>query len=525
MPDKEEPYWLSYSFDDALEFYQELVDEAKKQSDEHVRCLMKYLGEHDHFYLLTVILRRTDAQQEWLYARCREYQRNPKGHLDLWAREHYKSTIITFAGTFADIIADSNSSTGIFSHTRPLAKAFLRQIKTEMEQNPLLPWIWPEIFYKKPQSESPKWNEDEGICVKRNRVQNEQTVEAWGLVDGQPTSKHYRHLRYDDVVVRETVTTPEQIQKTIVAWEQSQSLGQSIGGDTSYVGTRWHLFDPYAEMIKRGSVIARLHPCTDDGTEFGNPVFMPREILREKRKNQGPYTFASQMLLNPVADKAMGFKQEWIVHASVAEKQAMVGLNRYLIVDPGGSKKRPDNDYTSMWVIGAGADKKYYALDMIRDRLNLGERTRTLIDLHRKWQPKAVGYEEYGKDSDIEHIEHVQAQELYRFDIIPLGGRLSKPDRIKRLIPIFEQKRFILPKVMVKKDYTGAMVDLVRIFLEEEYNAFPVLVHDDMLDCAARILEEELMVTFPDPSKVVSAQGYDYHELEEAKQGIDWMVQ
>ena len=43
--------------------------------------------------------------------------------------------------------------------------------------------------------------------------------EAWGLVDGQPTSVHFMVRVYDDIITRESVTTPEQINKVTSAWE------------------------------------------------------------------------------------------------------------------------------------------------------------------------------------------------------------------------------------------------------------------------------------------------------------------
>lgn len=428
-----------------------------------------------------------------MFDRCREVQSSPNGHLDLWAREHYKSTIITFGQTIQDILNDPEVTFGLFSHTRPVAKGFLRQIKREFEANERLKAWFPDILWDNPQKESPKWSEDDGIIVKRQGNPKESTVEAWGLVDGQPTGKHYKRRVYDDVVVPASVTTPEMIAKTTEAWELSDNLG-SEGGTFRVVGTRYHFNDTYGEMMRRQVVDSRVYPCTEDGTETGKPVLMSPETIVNKRRLQGPYTFSTQMLLNPKGDDSQGFRREWLCYLNgKAERR---GLNVYILVDPANAKKK-SSDWTSMWAIGLGADKNYVILDALRDRLNLAQRADALFDFHEKWAPLGVGYEEYGLQADIQHIEFLQAQRNYRFKITPLGGSTSKADRIKRLLPIFEQARIYIPRSIYKTIYDGTTVNLIDVFIEEEYVAFPVAMHDDMLDSLARIVDPEFSTKWP----------------------------
>lgn len=463
------------------------------------------LCQSDLFFVLTRACKRRDIDKDWLFDRCREVEVSPDGHLDLWAREHYKSTIITFGKSIQDILIDPNVTIGIFSHTRPIAKGFLDQIKRELESNEFLKNLFPDILYENPRADAEKWSLDNGVIVKRSSNPKEATLEAWGIVDGQPTSKHFGVLVYDDVITKESVTTPDQIKKTTEAWELSLNLG-SNGGKKRFIGTRYHANDTYKTIMDRGSAIPRIKPATHNGELDGEPVFLSKESLLEKRRDQGPYTFACQMLQNPVSDKAMGFKSEWL---QFYDKIDYSKFNRYILVDPASEKKKT-NDYTVQVVIGLGPDNNYYLIDGVRDRLNLTERTDKLIGFHREYSPQSSGYEKYGKDSDIEHIKYVQERENYRFPISPLGGSVAKNDRIKALIPIFEQGRFYLPKKLSFVDREGRVQDFVRLLIDSEYDAFPVSTHDDMLDCIARILDPALSAKFPKQIKKEKPQYSTY---------------
>lgn len=483
---------LAASIDESRRVFEALKACSESERVEHLRNLYRA----DLYALLRYGCGRADLEHPWLFERCREVQASPNGHLDLWAREHYKSTIITFGLTILDILNDPEVTIGIFSHTRPVAKAFLRQIKREFEANEHLKGLFPDILWSNPSKEAPKWSEDDGLIVKRQGNPKESTVEAWGLVDGQPTSKHFRIRTYDDVVTASGVTTPDMIAKTTDAWRLSDNLG-TVDGVFRIAGTRYHFNDTYGEMLRTQVARPRVYPCTRDGTETftaENAVLMSPATLAQKRKTQGPYVFSTQMLLKPQGDESMGFKREWLAYTKGEPKRD--GLNVYILVDPANSKRK-NSDWTVLVVIGLGADKNYVLLDIIRDRLNLTERADALFTLHEKWRPLAVGYEQYGLQADIAHIEHLQEERNYRFRIIPLGGSMPKVDRIRRLIPIFEQGRFYIPQTRFRTLYDKTTVNLIDVFVEEEYAAFPVSVHDDILDAIARIEEEDLKARWP----------------------------
>jgi len=486
-----------------IEDYKKFSAVFAKLSKAEQFLVARDMCRRDLFFLMTVGLGRKDMVHPWILARCKDVQENPDGYLDLWAREHYKSTIITIGLTIQDILSSHGDeplakwkgiepTIGIFSHVKSASKHFLGQIKREFESNILLKGCFPDILWDNPDKEAPTWSLDGGILVKRKSNPKEHTIEAHGIVEGQPTGRHFFLRVYDDVVTIENVRSPDMIEKTTHAWELSLNLGAE-GGKVRYIGTRYHFNDTYKTIMDRKAAIPRIHAATVDGTVNGAPVLLSKESLDKKRREQGPYTFNSQQLLNPVADENQGFKRKWLQYQDV---QNFHNMNIYILVDPANEKKK-SSDYTSMTVVGLSGDNNFYILEFVRDRLSLTERAQELFRLHRKYQPREVGYEQYGMQADIAHIKDCSKRINYNFKIIPLGGRLSKIDRIRKLIPLFEQGRIYLPETCAKTDYEGKTRDLVEVFREEEYANFPVSLHDDMLDSLARILDNDLKLVWP----------------------------
>lgn len=512
----------AFPFSLALEVYRDFLNDPRRTDVETA-----YLAEHDRYFLLTQILGRSDMLHPWLYDRTREVEADPDGNLDLWAREHYKSTIITFGGSFQEIIASQGEITiGLFAHTRIISKAFLSQIKQESETNILLFRFWPDVFWANPKKESPRWSLDEGLVFKRRTNPKESTVEAWGLVDSQPTSKHFELMIYDDMVSRESVTTPEQIIKTTQAWELSRFLsaqreeaGRRRPPRTWYIGTRYNFADTYHVIIDRKAARPRLHPATEDGTRDGRPVFLDPEAWEKIKRETSEYTLACQMLQNPIGGTEQEFKPEWIRRWEVRPQT----LNVAILVDPASSRKKGTSN-SAFAVIGMDAARNKYLLDGACHKMNLTERWEMLKRLRNKWlrepgvQVVRVGYEKYGMQADIEHFQEMMRIEKQVFPIEPVSWTKdtdqSKDDRIRRLIPDHQNWRFFYPydgqktrdqasaetrgqgalcaRPIRRKNHEGLIYDLVEWFLQNEYLFFPATTAKDFLDAMSRFYDLEM---------------------------------
>jgi phage terminase large subunit-like protein len=448
--------------------------------EQNVIYYYRELAKNDLFFLLYFGLERSDVNRPFIIEAIAEVEACHNNTIDLWAREHYKSTILTYALILQELIRNPEERIAIFSHTRPIAKGFLRLIKNTLQDHPPLKRWFSDVFFSNPTKEAPKWSEDDGLVVKRRTHSAEASLEAWGMVDGQPTSKHFTVRVYDDVVTKESVTNPEQISKVLEAYELSQSLGTD-GGRERIVGTHYHYADLYAVLKKRPEYIVREKPATDDGTRSGKPVLLSRERLDELRRKQGVYVFSCQQLLRPVSDEDQKFRGEWIRYYDKLPDS----LNYLILVDPANEKKKK-SDYTVMVALGIDRARNWFLLNMVRDKLNLKERWKALYQMHLEY-PDAIfiGYEQYGMQADITYHEEKQQEVGAYFTITPMGGNMSKEDRILRLVPVFQERRFYLPRKLYYRDQ-----NLVEQFIEDEYLMFPFVTHDDMLDCIARIMDD-----------------------------------
>lgn len=326
-------------------------------------------------------------------------------------------------------------------------------------------------------------------------------------VGGSATGRGAHLLLIDDPVKDREEADSERQRQTLKDWYTSVAYTRLMpGGAIVVIQTRWHEDDLSGWLLREhgheGWEVLNLPAWDDDDhpTRALWPESYPIERLAQIKATLPPRDWQALYMQRPRAGTGADFKRGWVQKYTNVQPSTMFKI---LLVDPASgersknAKVAANADYTSMWVVGLGADENYYILDGLRDRLNLTERAEAVFRFHRRWKPGQVRYERYGMMADVQHIKAEMDRRSYRFSITEVGGTTKKEERIRRLVPLFQQGRVWLPEELKYTSLEGKTRDLVHDFIEEEYLAFPVGRHDDMLDALSRIAEPTLDTPWP----------------------------
>lgn len=529
-----------------------LADAGRKGKLDQVE---RELCKHDLYYLGLFIMGIQKMYSEevngetyfhpWIFNRCREVEANPDYNIDIWAREHFKSTIITFLLSIQNILNDPEIAIGIISYNATIAKNFVRQIRQGLE-NPRLKELFPDIIpdntkrgkynfqdeYGNSQDKGFKWS-DEKFEVIRKSGRKEPTCSGYGLVSGQPVGMHFDILVYDDTVTPDSVRTKEQNDKTTEAWKMSINTGSGEGVRIRIIGTRYAFYDTYFHIMnpyfkEKGEMGGsrfnmRIKPAR---LKDGTTVLYSKDYIDNKEATMVGFVFASQMMCNPQETGSFRFMDEWLIRENYEEIYQNRSLyNWYIIVDPANTQNSK-SDYTAMVVVGTRADGKYVLADAVYDKLNPSQRYNALFEKVQKWAVNNklpnVWYEQSGLSTDMFNIRNMQKEQNFYFPVhaattrpkLVLDDRMSpsgmkmKEARIMALEPLFRNYRIVMADKCPYVNSDKKKIDLFAKFIEEEYSAWPFSDHDDFLDALSRIADAETgaSMIFPTVRKALSVR-------------------
>lgn len=449
----------------------------------------------DLWFLIYFVMGIPTANHPFVVKLCREIEDGPESKtLELYAREHYKSSVITVGETIQKVLRNPEERVGIFSHTRPVAKGFLRSIKILFENSELLHKCFPDVLYENPQSESPKWSEDDGLIVKRKSFAKESTIEAWGLIEGMPTGKHFTHRVYDDIETADAVENPDMIRKLIARFDLSQNLGVE-GGTERVIGTTYHHEGVLMYIKKKTNIhgelvyTTRIKPATDDGTPSGKPVLLSQSKIDELKANE--YIFACQQLLDPTP---VGIRKlDSSLLRDIEAQFIPHDVYKFLIIDPAGDSKDGKGDAwaISLWGVEPAADdigaSNVYLMDAVISPLRESEATEEIVRMYLKGGViQQVGVEQVGLSSTEIHVANALAKkgrhisvENETLVILRPAGR-NKVKRIEAALawPLYNSKIFL----------SRAVPEVYRQRFRDEMDKFPYW-HDDGLDTASYLYD------------------------------------
>lgn len=403
---------------------------------------------------------------------------------------HGKSDLVSRAlpAFFLGACADAQPDVIMSGYGTSLVKGFSKKVQSIMRSDAyqqLYPGVLPSILYHAAE----EWS-----------VEGSQgTVIAQGL-GGSITGKGGNLIIVDDYCKnREEAESKTIRDKT---WDSfSDDLMTRTNAPAAIVivcATRWHEDDIvgriYESMRKDPgyprfeSLIFPARKAGPDGWDILFPELYDEDWYTRQRAQLGSYSAAALLDCDPIGDAMKVFKESWLCFYDTRPQREK--MNVYIFVDSANVKKKQkdqDPDFTTMLAVGYGGDQNYYLLDAVHDRLNLKERTDALFELHRKWRPNTVFWEQVGAMSDVAHIQDVMDRESWHFSIVPLNHTVAKDTRIRSLQPLFEAGRMWLPRTLPKTCADGNVRDLIEYFVKEEYKVFPGCKHDDFIDPLADI--------------------------------------
>lgn len=480
-----------------------------QEKEEARLTAIRAIAERSLFFFVIFCLRLDWVDNDYGYRLCNDVQKHKWDSLYCIAREHYKSLIITCASTLWELIKDPNRTYLFGSYNVSQAQSFLGNVKKWCEEVELLRMIWPDVFWEEPSrgyatlpnGKKVTWTwTQKALEFKRTRLSKEKSIEVTGIQGGLRTGGHFSHIIFDDAETPDTVVTPESIQKCFDSIVMATNIGQTANLNMCFIGTFYAKDDLYVRLIQhnffKDSIV--IQPCYDWDTQ--ELILYTPEQNQNKLEKMGLDAYLTQMLCDPSLSQSSAFKSEWW---KSWKAENLNNLNIYIVVDPAGNKQNKDNDNSVMLVVGIDQFANIMVIDVVRDKLTSETKFRTLVDLYGKYRPIGVYYEQESMQSDIDLINTKMEVMNIRFAIIPFNMKKwgSKKQRIDMLITPLANSQIWFCEEAWHYNYKGEKENMVESLKLQEFHGYPLIKHDDGLDCLASAYIMLLKGTFMSPNR------------------------
>lgn len=484
--------------------YEKIIYDLNKSTENNYKNTLRNLIREDLFSIIFFGLNIPRANSKFVVDMCREVEEGPKTRtLDIWARGHFKSTIITIAETIQKRLKNPERCSCLISYKKGAADRFLYSIRAALMSKFLIN-LFPDVLFENPNRESPSWSIMNGITLKRpnSDARPQKTIQTSGLVEGMLQGDHFEDLVFDDYETDDMKYSKEQMDLCHEKFKMALNLVTHTELDTiRIVGTFYSHLGPLIRLRDTLNInnepfyCLRNHPATNDGTLDGNPVLLTKEQLYEKYIEIGDSVFYSQMMCDPTPRFAMQLDPELLIETK--NKDIPNNLCKFMIIDSAGSTstKHSQKDYWGIVVVGIPQDvdkfgsPTIYILDMYIDQVDEAEIVFTLANLY--WRNSLIDIVAYEKLGAI-----TPGWLLHFINTLQSRGIIVS-EEIKNLLPLSHQNKekkkritsnLRLPLINGKIHYSDTIDSKYIDHFKEEMRLHPVW-HDDGIDALSYVYQ------------------------------------
>lgn len=520
--------WTLPSSPDSKVYAEVIADIAVEPDERAAREKFRVVCEADYYFLVKYALtfgkykvddvyhprykRGFWVDDPYVFDLCREVQQEIEARelnpAHIHPRETFKSELINRGPTIWLTLKDTSMTTCMLTFkVDAMGENMFLRVKLELEQNGVLLAHWPDVLSRDTKN-YPLWT-NSALTVLREPGPAEPSISIHSL-SNQPTSAHFRRIVYDDTTIKQTVESRPVVVKTVDDIRHSTALGT---GDTLrvHIGTIWDANDPNMELSREG-YFSKWNP-TSCWRADGSPVLHSARFWREWEKGLGEYIASAQLHNRPIAKGRQVFKQEWL-DQSYYQREPKAEREGKPVVFLLDLSYGIGEDYTALSVIGLGADRHRYHLDLYREKMLLAEVWDLLFAAARKWRPALLLIQ---FPDELQTIQAEMERRAFRFRIAvvpPVARQRDKEARIQALQGAFMRGEHHFPAKGFGHGSRADNRDTFQQYYDEEYRfwtpAKRSTLNDDMLDAMAWIEQPEVaeLLTYPEdlPSEEKSIQ-------------------
>lgn len=414
----------------------------------------------------------------------------PRTRLMLYPRGHLKTTIITLAHSIQWLINYQDIRLLISTAIGEQAKRMLIELKAHFQYNEHFRFLFPDFCPHRTRVGDFGSQTEFTLPNRRRRWLKEPSVSV-NSVGHVMAGGHYEVIKHSDLVDKENVRTPAQIQQVKDHFTYMNPLLERgpcapYHGWTDVEGTRYDHSDLYGDIILN----LEKNPTEDTTTLIGKaikddgsslwPERFPKEELDAIMRQHGVWLFNSQYQNNPVdsidglcpEDKIQFFPRDMA-------NRLLPYLRLHVTIDLHGMEPQTEtNDSTVLTLAGFDRDGRMLVIDIQKGHFSPHQVIDHIFDLYRRY-PQIIDFK-IEKEAHARVLLPFLQREMFKRNLYPVmvaikrDNRTSKQHRIRALQPWFQTAiiRFC-------EDIT-CKTDLIQ-----EIVGFPRYNHDDILDTLA----------------------------------------